>query len=351
MQKWGLTMKKKIIITITSLCILLLCIGGILSIKFIKKSTLNAPDTVGNTTGNLYNNGYFCESDDGYVYFSNAYDSFSLYRMLPDETDMQKLVSTETKSINAAGKYFYYYRSGSGTGTGLGYMFNTTGIYRANSKNGENGLCLDMTPSDNILLIGNTVYYNSEKNGNSIHTVSTDGKDKSTLLPYNITFGSVQNGKLYFTDGIENFHLKALDLTTNTVSDILAEDIYLPIIDGNDLYCIDIHNNYALVQYDMTTWEKTILDETRTDFFNLSSQYVYYQTSGDNPQFKRISRTSHSIDIIADGAYSDINLTSKYVYFHEYNVNIPVYKIPLDGDITISTFDAAKTAVIDSISN
>ena len=37
----------------------------------------------GNTAGNLYNEGYFCEKD-GIVYFANPADNYCLYSMNPD---------------------------------------------------------------------------------------------------------------------------------------------------------------------------------------------------------------------------------------------------------------------------
>lgn len=342
-------MKKKIIVIVTLLCVAILCVGSLVVSLINKRASKNASDAVGNTAGNLYNKGYFCESDNGYVYFANAYDGFALYRMLPDESEMKKLITTETKSINAAGKYFYYYQSGSGAGTGLGYLFRTTGIYRADAKNGNNAICLNMLLSDEMILTGNTIYYYATSDeGDTISKMDIDGKNKQVVLPYKISLGSVQNGNLYYTDGVEDFHLKALNLSSNSISEILAEDVYQPIVDGNEVYCIDIHNNYALVRYDLTTKEKTVLDESRTDLFNLSDRYVYYQTSGDNPQLKRVSRDGATIEVIADGAYSDINLTSRYVYFHKFDSDVPVYKIPLDGSLTISTFDVAKEAAFSS---
>ena len=95
---------------------------------------------------------------------------------------------------------------------------------------------------------------------------------------------------------------------------------------------------------DLTTGEKTTLDDTRTDMLNASPQYIYYQTSGDNPQFKRISKDGSYMEVIADGAYNTIQTTSKYVYFLKFGSSVPVYRIPLDGPIDISTFDAALQA-------
>ena len=74
----------------------LLIIGGIFLALIVvvillsfKSSVKKLPeDTIGNTAGNLNNGGLFCEYD-GKVYFSNAYDSGTLYVMNPDETGVK----------------------------------------------------------------------------------------------------------------------------------------------------------------------------------------------------------------------------------------------------------------------
>lgn len=57
---------------------------------FSQRVKMNEGYVTGNTAGNLYNGGLFCESE-GVIYFSNLYDDGCLYSMLPDETDIKKL--------------------------------------------------------------------------------------------------------------------------------------------------------------------------------------------------------------------------------------------------------------------
>ena len=114
-------MKKKIITAVCLLSVLALCITIFVVSSIRRKIPENPPGTVGNTSGNLYNKGLFCEKD-GYVYFANAYDGSALYSMRSDETDMKKLIPTEVTSINTDGNYLYYYQASSGSGEGFGYV-------------------------------------------------------------------------------------------------------------------------------------------------------------------------------------------------------------------------------------
>ena len=99
-------MKRKVITILSILCIIVLFIAAAAGVHLSHTISENPPGTVGNTAGNLYNGGLFCEDkNDGCVYFSNPYDGGALYRMSPDETDMEKLVTTQVQRINSAVKY------------------------------------------------------------------------------------------------------------------------------------------------------------------------------------------------------------------------------------------------------
>ena len=53
-------------------------------------------------------------------------------------------------------------------------------------------------------------------------------------------------------------------------------------------------------------------------------------------------------EVVAQGNYQNINITSNYVYFNEYNNEVPVYRTPADGAVNVSVFTAARDAVIGS---
>ena len=104
-----MTSRKKPIIIIGTLLviILLLVLVGHLSTHKIADNPLN---TIGNTAGNLYNGGYFCEKD-GLVYFSNAYDNHSLYSMDILEKEIKKLGNVSINNLLAGENTLYFFQS------------------------------------------------------------------------------------------------------------------------------------------------------------------------------------------------------------------------------------------------
>lgn len=82
----------------------------------------------------------------------------------------------------------------------------------------------------------------------------------------------------------------------------------------------------------------------------MTDSYIYYQTSGNTPQLKRIRRDGSDMEVVADGSYSNINATSQYVYFTQFGSITPIYKTPVSGPVNVTTFDRASQAAIAEIS-
>lgn len=90
-------MKRIKIIIIFSVIIIAIA-GGLIAYNVINRFEYNEDNVTGNTTGNLYNEGLFCEYED-YVYFSNLSDNGALYRMNKEGTEFEKLFDDNTSYI------------------------------------------------------------------------------------------------------------------------------------------------------------------------------------------------------------------------------------------------------------
>lgn len=77
---------------------------------FHTKTRFNDTYVNGNTAGNLYNGGMFCEYD-GTVYFANPDDNYRLYSMSLNGDDVKKLSNDTATFINADEHYIYYARN------------------------------------------------------------------------------------------------------------------------------------------------------------------------------------------------------------------------------------------------
>ncbi len=317
------------------------------SMYFLGRIPENDPNTVGNTPGNLNNGGYFCESD-GRVYFANAYDNYALYSMNPDETEMVKLSGNAVSSINAAGKYLYYYMtSSSANGSGLGYLGQqTAGIYRS-TKKGKSTAGLGRLNIVTMQLCGNYLYYEtySSQNGTSLDKIRIDKKDQQTVAKEIINPNCFVNGKIYYNGTSGDHYLRALDVRTDRSSVVWQGNIWNPIVQGNYVYYMDISENYRLCRYHLSEKTVEVLTNDRIDMFNVYDNYIYYQVSSpDAPALKRMMTDGSLPELVREGVYQNINITSEYVYFNAFNESVPVYRTYTYGPVNVTTFDAAREA-------
>lgn len=336
---------KKVII-ILGIIVLILVAATIIT-NYLSKIPDNPPTLTGNSAGNLNNGGYFCE-DDGVIYFSNSFDGGSIYSMNPDQTNLKKLYSSHGMYINSAGDYLYFGMSSGDGGTGLGYVLKTTGVYRM-KKNGSNVKALSNDASLIIALSGNNLFYQAGvKNGVGLKKLDIT-QDKQTPVIVEDTFvlnpSCIVDGTVYFGGTQKDHYLYSLNTTTNNITSIWGGDIWNPVYDGGYFYYMDISDNYSLCRYNPQAQTVDVLTHDRLDNFNVGYGYVYYSTSvSNNPGLYRMHTDGSMVEQIASGYICDINMTSTYTYFREYNVDETTYCVPTSGAPSVGIFNAAKEA-------
>lgn len=339
----NVTMTKKIIIPI----ILAVVLAALFLTLRLSNSKVpeNDADTIGNTAGNLLNNGLFCE-DDGVVYFSNAYDNSYLYSMNPDETNMKRLTNTSVNYINAAGDYLYYYQNEKAGAPSSWGGHGTLGVYRS-SKNGKRTDCIKRTVCGVVALTGNSLYFQNYNNTEGMTLYKSDlmGNQKALAVNEIIDPSCIQNGFIYYA-GIEGDHnLHRLDTATDSVSVTLLGNFWNPIVTGDTIYYMNVSDNYSLYRRSLSSDAEEKLTGDRVDTFNITPDYIFYQrNSTDSPALMRMRLDGSEPTEIMSGNYTDLNVTSRYVYFHEFGSDVPIYRVPTDGALNVGRFDAALEA-------
>ena len=339
-------MKDKVKVILVIAGILLVSVIIFIFNYFLGHIPENPSGTVGNTAGNLYNGGYFCEDNEGRVFFANSYDNGALYVMNADETGIEKISGNTVKSINIGGDYLYYYMSDSSGSTGLGFVRRVIGVYRSD-KDGNNLSTLSRDPAGTLLLVDNHLYIQSipDSGGVNLLKVSIDGKEESIISTNKIYPASVYNGRIYYNDTKDSLFLCQLDTYTDATSVVVKYNMWNPIRQGDYVYFMDIRENYRLCRYNLSEDKIEVLTENRVDTFNVTDEYIYYQKSSDtHPGLMRIGLDGSEEIMLAEGVYNNINTTSRYVYFQSFGNELATWRIA-HGDTEMSEFIAASAAV------
>lgn len=336
--------KKVLILSITGVLFVALFILALLA-SYIP---LNDEYTVGNTPGNLNNNGYFCESD-GRVYFANAYDNYSIYSMNPDETDIKKIHGGSSSHICVGGDYLYYAMENAGGGSDLGSVRGSYGIYRS-KLNGKNATGMDRCHIVTMQLCGNYLYYEKldAKSSISLEKIKINKKDQQTVNPNaTINPNCYVDGTIYYNGVDQDHYLYALNTANDTARVVWQGNIWNPIYQNGYVYYMDVENNYRLCRYSMNGDVVEVLTNDRIDMFNVYGDYIYYQVSSKtDPALKRMFTDGSSQELVREGVYQNINITSQYVYFNSFKEPTPVYKTSTFGPVNVTTFDAGMQAAL-----
>lgn len=328
--------------------LIFVAVGVILLFTFLNERIPDNPETqMGNTAGNIYNEGLFFEMD-GTVYFANEADSGCMYKMNPDETGLKQITNMNVKYINGAGKYLYYYldstKASSTNGPGISSVVKLYGLYRSR-LDGSKQECLDKDDVKAIQLYGNNLYYQIKTaDRGMLVKISTSKKNRTVVNSEEMINPACNvNGVMYYNGTANDLDLHSLNtLSGDLVATVREGYFYNPIIKGTTVYYMDANNNYKLTSLNLVGGATTVLTEDRVDYFNMNDTHIFYASSGDNASLIRINLDGSNPIVIMPGITNSINLTSRYVYFRVYGVENVYYHWPLDGSASVSTFVPVK---------
>lgn len=335
-------MKKSVKITLAAAAAVIL-IAITVIILLSKRIIMNPEGTVGNTAGNLNNDGMFCEYD-GTVYFHNTFDGGGLFAMNPDESNIRRLNSLKVRNILAGGKYLYYYHTGiSYTDSDFGHALGLPAFHRSKL----NGKGTDALTTDVIVtgqLVNNYLYLLTQKSsGVSFYKMKIDGSDEVDLANYAINPACADNGFIYYNGTQGDHYLYALDTETDIPREVWRGNLWYPALDGDYVYYMDVANDYRLCRYSLSQNVIEVLTQDRVDCFNVGNGYIYYQKNGTDAQLICMRTDGSDKKSIAMGNYTHINMTSQYVYFQAFGDNTTLYHSYL-GSNTYEPFYAAMEA-------
>lgn len=340
-------MKKKLP-TIITLAVLVI-VGGLAVFFQIRKNTFhfNTSPVVGNTAGNIYNRGLFCEQG-GKVYFANPYDRNTLYVMNPDETEVEQVLDVSLELLNVDEEHIYYYQTSTSGASGLGHMRSRNGLCRI-GKDRSNGDVFTNDTAFCMLVVNNTLYYLvSDEHGPHFYKQPIDGSD-ATLIADELIYPACAVGdNIYYNGRNQDHALYAYNTLSDTSSYVWAAgNIWNPIVVDGYVYYMDVPNNYRLCRYSLSEDVIEILTDDRVDMFNMGSGKIFYQKgSSVSPALIRMNYDGSDKETVAEGIFTDINMTSQYVYYHPYGSDAPMFHNSISGPINPTTFDSALNATI-----
>ena len=320
--------KKKGILVILVLSLLVIIIG--IFYYFDEKTYFNDENANGNTPGNLYNNGLFCQLDDK-IYFSNLADDGTLYSMNSDMSSYKKLSNDKINFINASGHYLIYNRINNlkEHNKGSALEFVTVGVYRT-KLNGKNVFRLDKTPAGTVHQFGNEVYYlhYDKEEEYTLNSIGIDGKNQKKLSEQAISCAMVTDEHVYYTGVLQDHNIYRLKRSSNQ-NELVKEGNYSQVIVQNSvMYCINNADNYSIVQMNMDGSSENTIVKDRVSTYNITNDgnYLFYQADGgDHNGVYCVNLSTGEQSLIQAGDYQNLCLTNDYLFFNAFNSSAMYY--------------------------
>jgi hypothetical protein len=315
---------------------------------FSDQVKMNTTYVNGNTAGNLYNAGLFCENN-GTVFFANPDDNNRLYSMDVNGSNLKKLSNDTATYINADSHYVYYIRDNDNSSLDYSYFsFHNNSLCRI-PRDGGRIVVLDKDPCLYASLLGNYIYYlhYDTETATTLYKIKIDGTERTQLSSaYQFTCSS--DGQYFYYNNTEtDGSIWVFDTSSDTTSQLYTCNSYMPIVsrDG-DAYYLDADQNNALLHTNVLTGSSpTILTTDSVDMYNVYGSNIYYQKyDEDYPALCMVSTDGTDARQLLSGNYSTINITSYYIYVTEYRTG-QVYYTPTS---TPGSFNAFHPGVDES---
>lgn len=307
------------------------------------RTYFNDDTEVGNTAGNIYNGGLFCEQDDK-IYFSNDADDGSLYVMNSDCTNIKKVYDDKAVFINADENYIYYVRANNTRENQVGafMMFYNTGVFRIN-QNGKNLKLFTGNPGAYLMLFGNNIYFQRYDVGVGLYLYKyqIDAKLERLLVEDAVIPAAFIDNSLIYNGYSMDHNINSMNLKSFTSHAKIEGNYYYPIFIGDYIYYLNLDKKYNIYRMNSDGSDPIPVIKDRVSTYNITNdgKYLIYQV--DDGKHNRICR--YNLETLTDetlmkGNYKQIHVTDNYVFFKDFD-NTNTYIINSDGTANVSTFD------------
>ncbi|MEN2774514.1 DUF5050 domain-containing protein [Acetivibrio clariflavus] len=284
----------------------------------IKLLTPSVSSSNTNSPGNIVNGGLVCSNGEG-IYISCPGDRHGIFKLNPDETNIQKLTSDESWFINIVGNRIYYCNSSDNDSI---YIIDIDG-------NGRKKVINDRCWYLNVYM--DWMYYCSETDGYSVYKAKIDGSEKIKLVNDKCYNPILYKGFLYYCNNSDRNRLYRINTDGKEKIRISNHEANCFCIDNDYIYFSSKNDNMSIYKIDIlgTKIEK-ICSDTATNI-NIHNNWIYYCNKGDMSKLYRIRCDGSEKEKLNDD-YSDyINIVGDSIYYCNKNDRNNIYKIQTNG--------------------
>ncbi|KEH89474.1 hypothetical protein Z965_02775 [Clostridium novyi A str. BKT29909] len=303
-----------------------------------KKTTLKkVGDTnKGSTAGNINNNGYVVEDNEGYIFYNNTGDRNSIYKLDGNGMFNNAIGKDNAQYLNVVGDWVYYSNY---SDKGNLYKIKTDGTARQK-------ICDDM--ASYVTVSGDWIYFCNHSDGGRLYKIRPDGREKKRVSPsldHETAYINVSGDWIYFTDVTDKHRPYVLNTDGTYIAKLSEEWSNSIQVYGEWIYYTSSTGVLSKVRKDGSGHTIPIKGQTR-EFdkgfhLNVVGNWIYYSNYLDGGKLYKI-RTDGSGEKhkLVNDTVDYINIIGDYIYF---TAKGKLFRVPIDTDGTIKPQQISKS--------
>jgi hypothetical protein len=311
---------------------------------------------VGNTSGNINNNGIVAADSEGYIYYSNSWDLEKLYKMGFDGLFNKKISEDKAQYINISKDYIYYSNYSNGGK-----------LYKSELDGSKSHLLVD-DKAAYITLSGDDIYYSNHSDGGKLYRVKKDGSDavnnhgNPVMVDYNnfseevgeVAYISIDGDWIYYinhADGHKPYVINKEGTYRGKLSDEYATSLQ---VYGDSVYYCSGNGVISKVKKDGTEGVVAIkakASEINKGFYiNVMDEWLYYSNSEDLNKLYKIKTDGSGEKVkLSEESVGYINIVSGYIYYN--TAKAKLFRLAINGNSNTKSEEVGGKAVIENILN
>ena len=282
-------------------------------------------NTVGNTAGNINNEGLVTKQGDWLFYCQHNYNG--IYKVKADGTEKQRLSEDWPSHINVVGEWIYYCNDGE--------------VYKMKTDGTERKKIYNEAP-DSMIVIGEWIYFSTHFKG--VYKMKTDGTEREKMVDmefeddwfYNMnivddwiyyckqeedeendSYDAVYRMKL---DGTEKQKISNDDFWSWTMC-VVDDWIYCKLFDEDGIY---------RMKTDGSEKQRIIEDEVAS--INVVGEWIYYVSYvEDGYRLYKVKTDGAEKQRLNDRETDNINVVGDWIYYTPIWGDEILYKVKTDG--------------------
>lgn len=290
-----------------------------------KSINLLSNDDLGNTAGNINNNGYVAQDADGCLFLNNTDDRNKIYMIDTNGTFYNSICDDNAQYINTLNGWVYYSN------------YNDNGkIYKV-KIDGTQRQRLNEDMSAYLSISGDWIYYSNHSDKGKLYKIRTDGTGRSRVSSAMVdetAYINVIGQWIYYTNKNDRHRPYVMNADGTYVCKLSEEWADSIQVKGDWVYYTSSTGVLCKVKKDGSGTVVPIMGQAR-EFdkgfhLNVVDNWIYYSNYKDGGKLYKIKTDgSGSAKKLTNESVDYINIVENTIF---YTYKGKLYKLPLDTD-------------------